>query len=98
VSGSPVYVRARGIVLISQYGSADIIELIWQFSVSTTTSSLDYVGVVANLAGGTTPGGTTSGQTTATAFGTTLSASSVIVAGTGTQQSDAATAAGSPQN
>jgi hypothetical protein len=94
VSGSPVYVRARGIVLISQYGSADIIELIWQFSVSTTTSSLDYVGVVANLAGGTTPGGTTSGQTTATAFGTTLSASSVIVAGTGTQQSDAATAAG----
>ena len=92
VSGSLVYVRARGIVLISQYGSADIIQLIWQFALSTT-SGLDYVGVAADLAGNTAGTGTTSGQTVANgAFGTALRASSVT--STGTQQSDATTAAG----
>jgi uncharacterized delta-60 repeat protein len=93
VSGSLVYVRARGIVLISQYGSADIIELFWQFSLSTT-SGLDYVGVAADLAGNTAGNGTTAVSTTATAFGTTLSASSITAAGTGAQQSDAAATAG----
>ena len=87
-----VYVRTRGIVLTSQYGSANIIELTWQFLLSAASSS-DYVGIAADLIGGATAGGSTSGQTTANAaFGATLSASSVT--STGTQQSDAATAAG----
>ncbi|HTZ20633.1 MAG TPA: delta-60 repeat domain-containing protein, partial [Opitutaceae bacterium] len=91
---SLVYVRARGLVLTSQYGSAQVIELYWQFLLSSV-SGTDYVGVAADLAGGTTTNGTTSSQTTSNvAFGSTLNASSVTDAGTGTQQSDAATTAG----
>jgi uncharacterized delta-60 repeat protein len=87
-----VYVRARGLVLTSQNGSAHMIELYWQFLLSTV-SGTDYTGTAMDLAGSTTTSGTTSGQSTI-AFGSTISASSVTDAGTGTQQSDAATAAG----
>ncbi len=86
---SVFYVRARGIVLTSQYGSANMIELIWQFMPSTTSGS-GYVGIAADL-----NGGTTSNQTTLNvAFGNTLSASSVSGAGTTAQQSGGGTAVG----
>jgi hypothetical protein len=88
-----VYVRARGIVLTSQFGSADLIQYIGQFNFSSTTSGQDYIGVAADVAsGGGTAGGATSGHVTASAaFGTTLSANSAT--GAGTPQSDAATTA-----